>query len=55
MKKLSIALLTVILFTACVSKKKYLELEKIFLKIAKIKNKLPADLDLEIWNAYSIG
>lgn len=36
------------------SKKKYLELEKIFLEIAKKKNKLPADLDLEIWNAYSI-
>jgi endonuclease III len=36
-------------------KKKYLELEKIFLEIAKKKNKLPADLDLEIWNAYSIG
>ena len=36
-------------------KKKYLELEKIFLKIAKNKKKLPADLDLEVWNAYSIG
>ena len=35
-------------------KKKYLELEKIFLEIAKNKNKLPADLDLDIWNAYSI-
>ena len=36
-------------------KKKYLELEQIFLTIAKNRKKLPADLDLEIWNAYSIG
>ena len=36
------------------TKKKYLELEKTFLEIAKNKRKSPADLDLEIWNAYSI-
>ena len=36
------------------TRKKYLELEKIFLEIAKKEKKLPADLDLEIWNAYSI-
>ena len=36
-------------------KKKYLELEKIFLEIAEKRKKSPADLDLEVWNAYSIG
>lgn len=35
-------------------RKKYLELEQIFLKIAEREKKLPADLDLEVWNAYSI-
>jgi thermostable 8-oxoguanine DNA glycosylase len=32
------------------SKKKYLELEQIFLKIADVMNISPADLDLKIWN-----
>ncbi len=34
--------------------KKYLELEKIFLKYADELGKTPADLDLEIWNKYSV-
>lgn len=33
--------------------KKYLELEKIFLAYCQEQNKLPADLDLEIWNERS--
>jgi len=32
------------------SRKKYLELEQIFLKIADVMNISPADLDLKIWN-----
>jgi thermostable 8-oxoguanine DNA glycosylase len=32
------------------SRKKYLELEKVFLKIADVMNISPADLDLKIWN-----
>lgn len=35
------------------SGKKYLEIEKIFLSIAKKMKKDPATLDLEIWNALS--
>ena len=34
--------------------KKYLELEQIFLKYADKLGKTPADLDLEIWNKYSV-
>lgn len=32
------------------SRKKYLELERVFLKIADVMNISPADLDLKIWN-----
>ena len=32
------------------TRKKYLELEKAFLKIAKTKNISPCDLDLQLWN-----
>jgi thermostable 8-oxoguanine DNA glycosylase len=32
------------------TRKKYIELEKIFLKVAKVLNIHPADLDLRIWN-----
>lgn len=32
------------------SKKKYLELEKLFLEIARVMKISPADLDLKIWN-----
>lgn len=35
------------------AKKKYLELEKVFLEIAKEKGLSPADLDLKIWKEYS--
>lgn len=35
-------------------KKEYLRLEKEFLKIAEEKNMNPADLDLKIWNRYSV-
>ena len=35
------------------AKKKYLELEKVFLEIAKQKGLSPADLDLKIWKEYS--
>ena len=34
--------------------KKYLELEQIFLNYADKLGKTPADLDLEIWNKYSV-
>ena len=34
--------------------KKYLKLESIFLKYADKLGKKPADLDLEIWNKYSV-
>jgi len=34
--------------------KKYLELETIFLNYADKLGKAPADLDLEIWNKYSV-
>jgi thermostable 8-oxoguanine DNA glycosylase len=34
--------------------KKYLELEKIFLEYADKAGKSPAELDLEIWNEYSV-
>jgi hypothetical protein len=33
--------------------KKYQYLEKLFLEIAKLKNMIPADLDLQIWKMYS--
>jgi len=36
------------------AKKKYLELEQQFLYIADSQNKSPAELDLEVWNAYSL-
>jgi len=36
------------------SKKQYLRLEKEFLKIADLNEMLPADMDLAIWNQYSI-
>lgn len=35
------------------TKKKYLELEQVFLSIAKEKGMSPADLDLSIWKEYS--
>lgn len=35
------------------AKKKYLELEQVFLEIAKEKGLSPADLDLMIWKEYS--
>jgi len=34
------------------SGKKYLELEKVFLDHAKLLNRNPAELDLEIWKSY---
>jgi len=36
------------------SSKKYLELEKEFISYCKKHKRKPADLDLEIWNKYSI-
>lgn len=36
------------------TRKKYLELEKAFLAHADRTKKSPADLDLEIWNRYSV-
>jgi len=36
------------------SKKQYLRLEKEFLGIADNKGVLPADLDLQVWNEYSV-
>lgn len=36
------------------SSKKYLELEKEFISYCKKNKRNPADLDLEIWNKYSI-
>ena len=36
------------------SKKQYLRLEKEFLKIADLNEMLPADMDLAIWNQYSV-
>jgi thermostable 8-oxoguanine DNA glycosylase len=35
------------------NKKKYLELENIFIKLAKTHNYVVADLDLTVWRAYS--
>jgi hypothetical protein len=35
------------------SRKKYQELEDIFLSICDARNKVPAEYDLEIWNHYS--
>lgn len=34
------------------SKKKYRELEEVFLRICDERGKIPAEYDLEIWNAY---
>jgi hypothetical protein len=34
--------------------KKYLDLEKLVLHIAKEKNMTPAELDLKVWNEYSV-
>jgi endonuclease III len=36
------------------TRKKYLELEKIFLKLAKEQGKSIAGMDLEIWNSYAV-
>ena len=36
------------------SKKQYLRLEKEFLKLADFNKMLPADLDLMVWNQYSV-
>lgn len=35
------------------SKKKYLEIEKIFLQICDLLEIIPSEMDLEIWKAYS--